>query len=74
MKKYIYILTIVTAMLAIGGSALAGTNNCCLQKTCVCVKGGCCKDGKCSCAGDCCVNGVCQCAQGNCGPKCKCGK
>ena len=74
MKKYLYILVMIVATFIMFPLAEAATNSCCAKKTCICVNGGCCKDGKCTCAGRCCVNGVCQCAEGKCGSGCKCQK
>jgi len=70
MKQYFIAIFIALAMFCSTNFALAAESNCC--KSCVCAKGSCCKDGKCTCKGDCCKDGTCKCAAGKCGEKCTC--
>ncbi len=74
MKKYLFILPIITAMLFGYGYPLAAANDCCAEKACPCVNGTCCVKGKCTCEGKCCSQGKCLCADGKCDAKCNCPK
>ena len=71
MKKYLFVVIVMSFMFLINSYALAG-QSCCVKKSSACLKSECCVDGKCACKQDCCVNGVCKCAETKCNLKCNC--
>lgn len=72
MKKIFFILFLVVIFLS-PQYLLFAEKGCCDKSTCQCIKGSCCNEGECSCAGGCCSDGQCNCSDAKrCSSQCSC--